>query len=121
MSSRPAANSSSTKNGLPPERAWTSSTVRTGTAACAIASSWQRHVLAVERGELDARDERPPPELGHQPAQRVAALELAGAVGQHQREPLVAQVAGQELDQVTRRAIGPVDVLEHDRQRRALA
>ena len=46
--------------------------------------------------------------------------ELAGAVAERERDALGAQVAGEERDEVARRVVGPVHVLEHDQQRPAL-
>ena len=55
-------------------------------------------------------------ELGQQRAQRVAAVQLVGAVGGDDEHALGAQAAGQEGEEGARRAVGPVQVL--DRQQR---
>ena len=79
-----------------------------------------RHVRATQRGELDPPHDGLAAELGDEPPQRVAGVELAGPIRQEDGDPLRPQVAGEELDQIARRAVGPVDVLEHDRERLAL-
>ena len=76
-------------------------------------------VVAVERLEIEPGHERPPRQLGHEPPRRMLARKLAGAVRERERDRLGAQVAGQERHEVPRRAVGPVDVLEHDQQRPA--
>ena len=77
--------------------------------------------LAVgEREELDALDSPAALELGDERQQRVAAVELVGAVGEQQHDRAVAQVADQEAEQVTGRPIGPVKVLDDEQQRAPL-
>ena len=56
-------------------------------------------------------------ELGEQRAQRVAAVQLVGAVGRDDEDALVPQAAREEDEECPGRAIGPVDVLEHERER----
>ena len=68
--------------------------------------------LAIERRQLDAPGALQPLELGQQRAQRVAAVQLVGAVGEQQQQPLLAQAAGQEGDECPGRAVGPVQVLQ---------
>ncbi len=76
-------------------------------------------IFAAERLEVEPRDERAAGELRHEPPGRMLERELAGAVRQRERDPLVAQVAGEERHEVARRRVGPVHVLEHDEQRPA--
>jgi hypothetical protein len=52
-------------------------------------------------------------------AHRVVGRQLAGAVRDHRRDPLRAQPAHEEADEVLRRAIHPVEVLEDEQDRRA--
>ena len=77
-------------------------------------------VVAVERLEIEPRDERPARQLRRRAAAAGAGRELAGAVGERERDALGAQVAREEREEVARRAVGPVHVLEHDQQRRVL-
>ena len=60
-------------------------------------------------------------ELGQQRLQRVAAVQVIGAVRDDEQHPGRADIAGQERDQVPGRAVGPVQVLHHDRSRCHLA
>ncbi len=80
-----------------------------------------RELPAVERGQLDPASTLEPLELGQQRPQRVAAVELVAAVREQQHHPLVAQAAGEEPHERARRAVGPVDVLEHEHERLAAA
>jgi hypothetical protein len=57
-------------------------------------------------------------ELGEERPQRVAAVEVVAAVGQH-RADAGAHLADQEAQQVARRLVGPVEVLGHQQDRRA--
>ena len=108
-----AANSSSTKNGLPPARACSSSASAVGTGSPAIAASWWATSSRVERLEIDPDDAVTPRELGGQPAQLAFRPER-----RDDHDPLAAQVAREEHEQRQRRRIGPVDVLEHEQHRR---
>ena len=54
-------------------------------------------------------------ELGQEGAEP-RALRLVAAVSDHQHDPLAAQVAGQEGQQVPGRPVGPVHVLDHQDQ-----
>ena len=71
----------------------------------------------VEPRELDPARARVALELGQQRAQRVAAVQLVGAVGGDHQHALGPQAAGEEDEEGAGRAVGPVDVLEHERER----
>ena len=60
-------------------------------------------------------------ELGQQRAQRVAAVQLVGAVGDDEAQRLGVGAAHEEGEEVARRGVGPVGVLEHEHDRPALA
>ena len=47
----------------------------------------------------------------------MGAVQLVGAVGEHEQDLRVAQAADEQRDELERRAVGPVQVLEHDQQR----
>ena len=51
--------------------------------------------------------------------QRVAAVQLVGAVGGEQEERLRARAADEEDEEVARRGVGPVQVLDHERDGRS--
>ena len=75
------------------------------------------HLLAREALERHALDDRGALGLGHQRAQRMAAVQLVGAVGGEEQHALLARVAHEEGQEVARGAVGPVDVLEDEHER----
>ena len=73
------------------------------------------HRLDVGRqqaAQLDAPRLRRALQDGQQRAQRVTAVQLVGAVAERDQHALVGEVAPQEREEVARRAVGPVDVLD---------
>ena len=62
-------------------------------------------LATVERLELQALDPACPPELAEEGQQRVAAMQLVGAVGEDQHHPGLPQVPHQESEQVARRPV----------------
>ena len=75
------------------------------------------HGVAVQAVELDDDRRRRPLELPEPGEDRVAAREVVDAAREDDREALGREVPRQEREQVARRAVDPVDVLddEHDR------
>ncbi|HXI82167.1 MAG TPA: hypothetical protein VNM34_15270 [Verrucomicrobiae bacterium] len=67
-----------------------------------------------ERGELEALDLSAPPQLGEQGQERMAFIELVGAIRPDHHHPSLGEVAYQEAEQVAGRPIGPVKVLQRD-------
>ena len=67
---------------------------------------------ALQRHPLDARGAL---QLGEDGTQRMAAVELVGAVGGEQEERLGPRVADEEDEEVARGGVGPVEVLDHQR------
>ena len=78
-------------------------------------------LVAAQRLERDAVDLGIALDLGQQRAQRMAAVELVDAVGQDDEHPLAAERAGEERDEGAGRGVGPVEVLEHEDDRRLAA
>ena len=70
-----------------------------------------------ERGQLQPLHRRQPDQLGQQRPQRVPPVQLVGPVADDQRHLARPQGAGQEGDQVPGGAVGPVQVLQHQRHR----
>ena len=70
------------------------------------------HVDPVEAGQLQPVGPPAAVQLGQERPQRVAAVELVGAVGQDQQQARL-EVAVEEGQQVEGRAVGPVEVLDH--------
>ncbi len=68
--------------------------------------------------ELDALDPGQPDELGEQGPQRVPPVQVLGAVGGDHEDRLVDQPGQQVPQQVAAGAVGPVQVFEHEQQRR---
>ncbi len=75
------------------------------------------YVGGVERLELDPLDAGHPGPHGDLSAERVAAVQVVGAVGADQGHGRLEAAAEQEADQVARRLVGPVEVL-HDQEQR---
>src|SRR5690606_20604192 len=69
-------------------------------------------LLAGEAAEFDAPDGAEPVEFGEQGAQRVAAVDVVGAVGGQHDEASGAQGAQQVGEQVPGGGVGPVQVLQ---------
>ena len=79
------------------------------------------HRLDVSRQEpaqLDPPGVRRALQDGQQRAQGVAAVQLVGAVAERDQHALVGEVAPQEGQEVAGRAVGPVDVLDDQDDRR---
>ena len=72
---------------------------------------------ARERRELEPLARSARARAKQQRAQRVAAVELLGAVGRDEQHAARAQRAHEEREQVERRAVGPVEVLEDEHER----
>ena len=81
-SSPAATSSSSAKNAFPPDRAWIDSRSAASRSSPAIARSCRLASPSVEREELDPLDPAAPLQLGEERQQRVAPVELVGAVGE---------------------------------------
>ena len=68
----------------------------------------------VEPSEVDAFDQTAPVELGQPRQERMAAVELVGAEGHDQDDPVAPELADQERDRFARRRVGPVEVLDDE-------
>ncbi len=71
-----------------------------------------------ERLDLEAPDPLEALHVGEERPQRVAAVQLVRAVGRDQHEPLAPRGAQQEREEVAGRAVGPVEVLDDEHERR---
>jgi hypothetical protein len=80
----------------------------------------QRGVLGRQPLELDPLEAAAARELGEQRPQRLGRGRLVDAQRHDEQQPLLAEVADQEAQQVLRRPVGPVDVLHHEHRRRRL-
>jgi hypothetical protein len=72
---------------------------------------------ASEGRKLDPVDAARPLELGEEGQQRMASMKLVRAIGQHEHDRNVAQVAHEEAEQVAGGLVGPVKVLDDERDR----
>lgn len=77
-------------------------------------------LAAVEPGQLQAHHGTHPVELGEEGPQRVAAVDVVGAVGGQDDEPAAGERAQQVAEEFAGRAVGPVQVLEGDDERALL-
>lgn len=75
------------------------------------------HLDAGEAGEFDAADGAEPVEFGEEGAQRVAPVDVVGAVAGDDHDPAPAEGAEEVGEEVPGGGVGPVEVLqdEHDR------
>ena len=71
-----------------------------------------------ERRHLEALHDVAALLLGEERAQRVLAVQLVAAVGAHDQQALVAQSPQQRGEELEGGAVGPVDVLDGEQQRR---
>ncbi len=80
-----------------------------------------RDLVAVEAGQIDARDRTRALELGEHRPQRVPPVQVIATERADDQHARVTQVAGEEHEEVTRGVIGPVQVLEEQQRRDAVA
>ena len=78
-------------------------------------------LIALEPGQVDPFDPRLAFGLGQPAGQRMAAVQLVAAEGGDDEQPLVARRSGEEGQQVARRAVGPVRVLDDEQDRVGVA
>ena len=74
----------------------------------------RRRVLACQAAELEPEDGLRADHLGEERAHAVVGRQLVAAEGRRDQDPVVLEVARQVADEVTRRVVGPVDVLDDD-------
>ena len=77
-----------------------------------------RQLIAVEPAEVDPVDPVGALQLRDIRADHVSRVQLVGAQGGQDEHPVVAQVSGQERQQVARRRIRPLQILDHEHQGR---
>ena len=70
-----------------------------------------------QRAELEPLHAGQPHQLGQQRPQRVAAVQVVGAVGGDHGDRLVGEPGQQVAQQVAAGPVGPVHVLQHEQQR----
>ena len=73
-------------------------------------------VVVAERAELEALDAADPGPLGDLAAERVAAVQVVGAVRRDDGDRAVEGPGEEEAEQVAGGLVGPVAVLDHDEQ-----
>ena len=74
----------------------------------------RHHLVAAEALQAEPVHAGRALELREQRPQRMAPVQLVGAVGDHERQRLRARVAHEEGEEVARGLVGPVQVLEHE-------
>ena len=75
------------------------------------------HVLRGEPFELDALDQSLLLPARADPTNGMGAVQLVGADRRQHQQPAVATTRDQQRQQVERPTVGPLEVLEHERQR----
>ena len=70
--------------------------------------------LALERAELEHERRARAPDAVGEPAHALGRRGLVGAVGREQQHRPVGEVVREEDDEVERRGVGPVQILEHE-------
>ena len=115
-----APTSSSTKNALPSARPTIVSSSRSERPDGASMATRARTSSSGQRAELQPLDAAEPAPLGHLAAERVSTVEVVGAVGGHHRDRALEGPGEQEAQQVARRLVGPVAVLDHHEERGGL-
>ena len=96
---------------------------RPASGSCPSSSaSKPRHLVPIEPREVDPVDALVALELGQEGQEGATRVDLVGPDGGDEEHPLVAQVSREERQQVPRRAVGPLKVLDHedDRGHRAI-
>jgi hypothetical protein len=102
---------------LPSERATIASASAAGGGGGVGAGRQQRgQLLVLERSKLQHQRRARAPGALSQSAHPHGRRRLVLAVGRQQQYPPVAEVVGEENEQVQRRGVGPVQVLEHEQQ-----
>ena len=115
-----AAASSSTSNGLPSERSSTARTVSSSGRPSKMPSSWASRSAGPEPVEPDALDAVGAVQLGERAAQRVPAGQgVVAAIGGQHEQAGNRRPTCEAHEEVLRRPIRPVHVLEHEHHRRS--
>ncbi len=78
-------------------------------------------LVAVEALEVDALGRARAFELGEHRAQRMAPVKIVTAKGADDHDASVAQIAGEEHEEIARRMVRPMQVFEHEHGRHAIA
>ena len=77
----------------------------------------RRQLLALERAELEHERRAGAPDPVGKPAHALGRRGLIRAVGREQQNRPVVEVVREEDDEIERRGIGPVQILEHEQHR----
>ena len=91
---------------------------RRGQGTAGMSRDQRRQLVALERAELE--NERRSGALGPvgKPPHPLGRRGLVGAVGGEQQDRLAVEVVREEDDEIERRVIGPVQILEHEQHGR---
>ena len=111
------ASSSSAKNGLPPDRSVDPLGEIAGHATAEDPGELLALLLEAERRQLEALHVAVPAELGEADEERIATLQVVGPESPDEQDPSAPQVAHEEHEQVPRRRVAPMEVLEGDHER----
>ena len=78
----------------------------------------RRQLLVLERSELEHERRARAPDAVGKPAHALGRRELVRAVGREQQNRPVVEVVREEDDEIERRRVGPVQILEHEQHGR---
>ncbi len=76
-----------------------------------------RKLLPLERPELEDKGRARAPDAVGEPSHSLGRCGVVGAVGRDQQNRPVLEVVREEDDEIERRDIGPVQILEHEHYR----
>ncbi len=94
-----------------------SSTTASGTSPPCSSRRYSASSAPSNGRDVETFHPREPDELGEQGTQGMTPVQVVGAVGADDEQPLVGQPRQHEAQQVAGRGVGPVQVLEHEQHR----
>jgi hypothetical protein len=83
-----------------------------------VSHQQRRQLVALERSELEHQRRARAPDTVGEPAHTLGRRELVGAVGREQQNRPVVEVVCEEYDEIERRRVGPVQIVEHEQHGR---
>ena len=89
-----------------------------GGRSAGVSREQRRQLVALERSELEHERRARAPDAVGEPAHALGRRGLVGAVGREQQNPAVVEVVREEDDEIERRRVGPVQILEHEQHGR---
>ena len=94
---------------------------RRGQQGVGAGGEQRRQLVAGERTELERHRRAGASDAVGEPAHALGRGGLVRAVGGEQQHPVASEVVGEEYDEVERRRVGPVQIVEDEQHRRGAA